>query len=221
MLFRHQDGKPFTASDDPREILIYTDGACSDNGQSGARGGCTFVYLCSDGVPNPWNPPPGAYIMNGAYFFRLEDVGPDGHRYEATSNRAELRAVIAALQFLQVEKINEKFGDPVWLSSLVIATDSTYVVEGATKWCNSWESNGWIKSNGKPAINQDLWKLLLKRCRVLQRERCRQISFWHIPRDENETADSVAKYAATRPARSKFGTPDTGIMPIFVDPSQI
>ena len=35
--------------------------------------------------------------MHGMFFFRLEDVGPTGLREEQTSNRAELRAVLAAL----------------------------------------------------------------------------------------------------------------------------
>ncbi|XMA08889.1 hypothetical protein WAI453_001680 [Rhynchosporium graminicola] len=220
-LFKHQDGKPFTAHRDSLEVLVYTDGACPLNGQQGSRGGCAFVYLGSDDNPRPWNPPPGAYVIHGAYFFRLEDVGPDGFKYEPTSNRAELRAVVAALSHARTKMFSDDSGNHVEFSKLVIATDSTYLVDGATTWCKTWESNGWLRSCGKPAKNQDLWKLLLERCRTLQTKKSQEIAFWHIPREENETADSVAKYATTRPPRLKFGVPLSGNMPIFIDPSQV
>jgi ribonuclease HI len=57
--------------------------------------------------------------------FRLESRGPNNEEVPLTSNRADLRAVIAALRF--------------WLWNnegtrrLVIATDSSYVIDGATE----------------------------------------------------------------------------------------
>jgi hypothetical protein len=79
-LFKHEQGQLFIAHRDHRELLFFTDGACSDNGQTGAQGGCGFVFRCSKGIPRPWNPSKGAYIMYGAFSFRLEDVGPSGKR---------------------------------------------------------------------------------------------------------------------------------------------
>ncbi|CZT08745.1 uncharacterized protein RAG0_13746 [Rhynchosporium agropyri] len=174
-LFKHQDGKPFTAHRDSHEVLVYTDGACPFNGQQGIRGSCAFVYLGSDDNPRPRNPPLGAYVIHGAYFFRLEDVGPDSFKYEPTSNRAELRAVVAALSHARTKMFSDDSGNHVEFSKLVIATDSTYVVDGATTWCKTWDFNGWLRSSGKPAKNQDLWKLLLERCRTLQKEKSQEI----------------------------------------------
>jgi ribonuclease HI len=115
--------------------------------------------------------------MHGAFFFRLEDVGPAGNREKPTSNRTELRA--AALRYFGTETTETglQFWNPRKHASLVIATDSTYVVNGATKWCKVCERNGWRKSNGAPVKNQDLWELLLKRLREFQSTRCKSISF--------------------------------------------
>jgi ribonuclease HI len=67
--------------------------------------------------------------------FHLEKEGPFGEPSLQTSNRAELRAVIAALRFRAWQ--GEGF------KSLVIATDSEYVVEGATNWARGWLRNNW------------------------------------------------------------------------------
>ncbi|KAF4935261.1 Ribonuclease H [Colletotrichum fructicola] len=93
------------------EALIYTDGACLDNGAAKARGGCAFVFK-----------PTYSEKESGVISLRLEDQGPGGEVYQHTSNRAELRAVIAALRF------REWYGEG--FKSIVIATDSTYVVNG-------------------------------------------------------------------------------------------
>ena len=74
--------------------------------------------------------------MRGTMFFRLENVGPTGQSNTHTSNRAELRAVVAALDLVRQEKKGLEFWEPKEAARLVIATDSTYVMYGATKWAN-------------------------------------------------------------------------------------
>jgi ribonuclease HI len=95
-------------------FLIYTDGACLNNGQANPAAGWGFVFR----TPQASRPDVGR--VQG----RLGDHGPSGESHPQTSNRAELRAVIAALQYR------------VWYGEgwkkLVIATDSEYVVKGAT-----------------------------------------------------------------------------------------
>ncbi|UQC77866.1 RNase H domain-containing protein [Colletotrichum lupini] len=73
---------------DDSEVLIYTDGACLDNGNAAARGGSAFIF--KPVLPND---------ESGCVAFKLEDKGPDGQTYRHTSNRAKLRAALAALQF--------------------------------------------------------------------------------------------------------------------------
>jgi ribonuclease HI len=159
--------------------------------------------------------------MHGIFFFRLEDVGPTGLRETQTSNRAELRAVLAALNWFQSEHDDLGFWKPKEYAKLVIATDSTYVMDGATNWAKTWESNGWKLSSGEGVKNRDLWEELLKRVRILQAKRCEKISIWHIPREQNVTADRGAKYASQLKTRPVFGVPTPGALPILVDASQL
>lgn len=167
----------FIRRSDHRELLIFTDGACLDNGGQNPKAGCAFVFR------------PATSEFDGGTKFRLEIEGPTGERYPQTSNRAELRAVIAALQFRAWH--GEGF------SRLVIATDSQYVVNGAMEWTNTWISNGWRTSTGSPVKNRDLWELLLKEISRRQQSGLR-IKFWHIPREYNTVADRMAKEAAAR-----------------------
>lgn len=171
--FIHVSGRP--------EILIYTDGACLNNGQANAAAGCAFVFR------------PEA--DRGTVQFRLENRGPNKHLQPQTSNRAELRAVVAALGF-------RVWGGEHW-KKLMIATDSEYVTNGATDWAKSWEQNGWKTVSGELVKNQDLWKLLLKAVRYQASKGC-EVLFWAIPRKLNGEADAAAKKAALGKEQDDF-----------------
>lgn len=168
----------------PTEFLIYTDGSCLQNGGQNPKAGCAFVYKDTGQHPN-------GYVR-----FRLEEEGPTGVKYRPTSNRAELRAVIAALRFREWSK--EGF------SSVVIATDSTHVAEEMTSWVREWLERGWTKSDGKLVTNRDLWQCLIDEVNHCVRKGL-HVKFWRTPREWNEAADRHAKYAATNLlAREKF-----------------
>lgn len=62
----------------------------------------------------------------GASKFRLESRGPTGEAVPQTSNRAELRAITAALGY--------RLWNNEGCRRLVIATDSSYTVDGSTEW---------------------------------------------------------------------------------------
>lgn len=98
---------------DCRRILIFTDGACPGNGQSNPQAGYCFVYRPSAHSDT------GKLIQAGTICGRLENRGSTGVAYKPTSNRAELRAVIAALQF---RDWGTDCGEE-WMS-IIIATDS-------------------------------------------------------------------------------------------------
>ena len=106
-------GLPFARISDPREMLIFVDGACLDNGKAEARAGRSVVFC-------PWS------TFAGKCAFRLELKGPTGVEYKQTSNHAKLRTVIAALQY--------RFWYGKGYTRVVIATDSEYVVKGITQW---------------------------------------------------------------------------------------
>ena len=68
-----------------------------------------------------------------------------GHEQFTTNNRMEMLAVIEGLKYLQN------------YSSVIIHTDSKYVLEGITNWITNWKQNNWKSSNKKDVKNKDLW----------------------------------------------------------------
>ncbi|KAH8662543.1 hypothetical protein BX600DRAFT_466543, partial [Xylariales sp. PMI_506] len=164
-----------------QHVLVYTDGACSNNGQPGKnpQGGWAVVY----------GPPlgDGRGTTSQSVSGRLEIAGPTGAKYIATSNRAELRAAIAALRLTNWRA--EGF------TSIIIATDSSYVMDGATDWARSWVRKGWCKNSGEPVKNRDLWELLLGEVERLD-EKGLRVEIWKIRRELNVAADAAAKKAS-------------------------
>ncbi|KAL5335488.1 ribonuclease H-like domain-containing protein [Aspergillus crustosus] len=175
----------FLHATNTRQFLVYTDGACLDNGNTNPRAGCSFVFRPSTEHPE----------VRGYTRFRLENQGPTGEVHPQTSNRAELRAVIAALRF--------RAWPGEGCNTLVIATDSEYVAEGATGWVRGWLRRGWKTSTGAAVKNQDLWKCLLEEIKV-KKAHGLEVKFWRIPREWNTEADRHAKHAASEDAQDKF-----------------
>ena len=68
-----------------------------------------------------------------------------GHEHYTTNNRMEMLAVIEGLKYLKN------------YSSIIIHTDSKYVLEGITNWITNWKQNNWKSSNKKDVKNKDLW----------------------------------------------------------------
>ncbi|KAK4147295.1 RNase H domain protein [Dichotomopilus funicola] len=165
----------FTLPNDPGTGLIRTDGACLNNGQPNPTAGWAFFHGMDAS---------GRQLTAG---HRLEKKGPFGDDAFQTSNRAELRAAIAALRFRHWP--GEGF------ECLVIATDSEYVVEGATSWARKWFRNGW-RTRAGPVKNKDLWEVLLGDVERFNGDYGMAVEFWRIPRECNTVADAAAKDAA-------------------------
>ncbi len=107
----------------------------------------TIVKIYTDGACSG-NPGPGgwgAVLLYGEHEKQLS-----GGERETTNNRMELTAVIEALALLKRP------------CKVVLTTDSKYVADSVSKrWVYGWQKRGWKKSDGKPAINVDLWQKLL------------------------------------------------------------
>jgi ribonuclease HI len=175
----------FIRRSDPTQVLIYTGGACLDNGKKGPRGGCAFVFKFSTSMQ-----------IYGRAAFHLENKGPTGQQHQQTSNRAELRAVIGALRFRGWT--GEGF------KTIVIATDSEYIVNGSTTCVRGWLQNGWKRGSGAPVEDKDLWLTLLGECERWSSMGLK-IKFWKIPRECNTEADRLARdAAANEPFFDKF-----------------
>ena len=73
-----------------------------------------------------------------------------GGEPETTNNRMELTAAIEALNALKGRR------------SVVLHTDSKYVMDGINAWMANWKQRGWKTSAKKPVKNKDLWQALDK-----------------------------------------------------------
>jgi ribonuclease HI len=135
------------------------------------------------------NPGPGGW---GAIV-----VGPDGTVRElgggsphTTNNKMELSGAIAALEHAA--------GQP---GPLVVYTDSTYLIQGITKWVWGWRQKGWRTASGGDVANRDLWERLLE---VTTARGPKQIEWrWvrgHVGTPGNERCDEIAvAFALGRP----------------------
>ena len=109
------------------------------------KGGKVTIY--TDGACKG-NPGPGGWGCILVYG-EIEKELSGGER-QTTNNRMELSAAIAGLEALKAPCEVE-----LW-------SDSKYLVDAITKnWARSWKAKGWKKSDGKPALNADLWEKLL------------------------------------------------------------
>ncbi|KAJ3413332.1 hypothetical protein HDV05_008182 [Chytridiales sp. JEL 0842] len=105
--------QPPTVTSGP--VNVYTDGACSSNGQYGARAGIGIWFGPND---------------RRNISERLQ--GPT-----QTNNRAELTAVIRALEMVPPDQEVR-----------------------ANIWMKNWKRNGWLNSQNQEVVNKDLWTKL-------------------------------------------------------------
>ncbi len=141
----------------------------------------TRVELFTDGACLG-NPGPGgwaALLRCGTHESELVGGAPD-----TTNNRMELMAAIAGL-----EALNRP-------CSVLLTTDSRYVMDGVRSWMPAWKRNGWRTAARKPVKNIDLWQRLDAALAPHQVE-------WrwvrgHSGHLENERVDALARRQAGR-----------------------
>ena len=105
------------------------------------------VEIFTDGACSG-NPGPGGW---GAVLrYGEHEAEMSGGDACTTNNRMELTAVIEALRLLKEPCVVELY------------SDSKYVIDALEKgWAWGWKKRGWVKSDKKPALNSDLWEILL------------------------------------------------------------
>lgn len=136
----------------------------------------TKVELFTDGACSG---NPGAGGWGAILRCRGTEKVLSGGSAHTTNNKMELTAVIEGLKALKFP------------CEVTLYTDSKYVADGISKgWAASWKARGWKKSDGKPALNPDLWEALLGLCEVHKVE-----IVWikgHAGHPENERCDALA-----------------------------
>jgi ribonuclease HI len=92
------------------------------------------------------NPGPGGW---GVVLEEGEDTEQaSGSEPQTTNNRMEIQAAIGGLLLLPPG------------SGVQMFTTSDYLFQGATKWIHGWRRRHWLKRDGKPVANADLWQAL-------------------------------------------------------------
>ena len=123
-------------------LVVFTDGACSNNGKMNAVAGYSVVW--------PDYP-------DYTYSSKLDSSDIQ------TNNRAEYTGLIQALRIA-----NEI--DPTLSKKLYIYTDSMLLVNSINKWMKKWKLNGWKTATHEPVKNRDLLEeidsLIFRRSKV-------------------------------------------------------
>ena len=140
------------------------------------------VNVYTDGACSG-NPGPGGWGAVLEYNGQRREMS--GGERETTNNRMELTGVIEALRALK---------EPC---DVTLVSDSKYVIDALTKgWARSWRARGWVKSDKKPALNSDLWAVLLELCER-HTVHCQWIK-GHAGHPENERCDAMAVAEAAK-----------------------
>lgn len=108
-----------------------------------------ITHLYTDGACSG-NPGPGGWgfvLVDSAQNKVFEGGGFDP---STTNNRMEMTAVIEGLKSAKMKNIK----------SLLVLSDSTYVIRGFTQWRHAWKKRGWKTQEGADVSNQDLWQEL-------------------------------------------------------------
>ena len=150
----------------------------------GPSDGSIIVYTDGSALNNPG---PGGWGL----IIQLKDdeIEEYSQGYEhTTNNRMEMMAVINALETLVAFKDE----------AITIHSDSQYVITGITKgWAKNWRRKDWKKGDGKPALNPDLWGIMLDLV-----DKFDKLGFqWvkgHAGNPLNERADDLANGAASQ-----------------------
>lgn len=167
-----------------KEVLtfhIFTDGACSDNGRRGARGGFGVHFYSKKGASLDLSEP----LLNNE---------------PQTNNRGELRAIQAALDV--IDKYDHEWSKTY--DEYCIWSDSEYSINSLTKWAAGWRRNGWKKSDGGLIQNVDLIKPVYEKLSRMPRVRLRHVRAHQrgreneFPFDGNTEADRLARASLTR-----------------------
>lgn len=137
------------------------------------------IVIFTDGACSG-NPGPGGWA---SIVFHSRDKITElaGGNRHTTNNQMELQGVIEALSFIS------SLSDDI-----SIYTDSTYVINGATKWVWGWAQRNWLTAENNPVSNKELWIKLIP---LLQKHRGRLV--WKYVRGHtgvvgNERCDQLA-----------------------------
>ena len=157
----------------PHALNIYTDGSAPKNPGIGGIG-IRFIFpdFLEREVP-------------------IKDFDFPGFK-GATNQQMEIKACIVALDeamcLVELPQIN----------TIIIYTDSLYVVDNYKKAISSWPSNGWVKYDGSPVLNVPLWKELVRKIKKVGKFMEIKWVKGHSDNIHNKAVDKMAKQSAQK-----------------------
>lgn len=106
-----------------------------------------------------------------------------GGRAATTNNQMELQGLIEGLHYLK----------DVSFDQIIYYTDSSYVLNGATKWLKGWAFRGWKNAEGKDVANKEFWQSLQRQLADISDKKIK----WNYVRGHtgiagNERCDEIA-----------------------------
>ena len=140
----------------------------------------TIIYTDGSSLGNPGSGGWGAVILFPGG--RVVELG--GSEKNTTNNRMEMTAIIQAVTFAKSHLDSWGPGE------IVLYTDSSYTINGITKWIYAWQKNAWLKKDKTEVLNKDLWQKLLEATSGLE-VRWKHVA-GHSGAGGNERADKIA-----------------------------
>ncbi len=153
-------------------IVIAADGACRHNGAASATAAI------------------GVYVAPNSQYNKGRMLTP----LHATSQRAELKAGIAALETaLDITRHRHILTNSP-TRQVVVKTDSAYLVSAMTDWIYKWRRSGFRNANGGDVVNAAYFRELDALVLLMERQGV-DVLFWRVGRSENGEADMRANAA--------------------------
>ena len=112
------------------KVTIFTDGSSRGNPGPGGWGAIVIERLKNK-------------IEDGRQETFVTELG--GGEKHTTNNRMELTAALEGISRAPKNSV------------IVVNTDSSYVINGITKWIHGWKKNNWITKAKEDVLNKDLW----------------------------------------------------------------
>lgn len=104
-----------------------------------------IIYTDGSSLGNPGPGGWGAVVLCDG---KAVELG--GSDQNTTNNKMELTAAIKALEYIKDQD-----------KEIKLYTDSSYTINGITKWVEGWQANNWLKRDKTEVLNQGLWKKLI------------------------------------------------------------
>lgn len=146
------------------------------------------AYIFSDGACSG-NPGPGGWASIVLLNDLVTELG--GKKLQTTNNQMELTGVIEGLKFI-LSNENKSLVKP---EEIIIYSDSSYVLLGATQWINGWKFRGWTNKEGKVISNVDYWQEMNEQLQVAKELKIKLIWKYvrgHTGSPGNERCDEIS-----------------------------